>query len=72
LAISLTAPNEEASDEELAVEAFGKGPFDASPTMSIIGGPSPSIAQTNKTWISEQIQSSEGEIARATVSAVSK
>jgi hypothetical protein len=48
-ATSLAAPSEEASDKELAIEASGKGSFDASPTMSITGEPSPSIAQDNST-----------------------
>jgi 5-enolpyruvylshikimate-3-phosphate synthase len=71
-AILLAAPNQEASDEEVAIKASNKGPFDASPTMSIIGEPSPSIAQTNKMWSSEQIRSSEGEIVRVVARAVSK
>jgi hypothetical protein len=71
-ATSLAAPNEVASDKELAIEASGKGPFGASPTMSIIGKPSPSITQANNTRSSKQIRSSEGEIMRAEVSAVSK
>jgi hypothetical protein len=54
LATSLAAPNEEAPDEELAIEASSKGSFDASPMMSITGEPSPSIAQTNKTQSSEK------------------
>jgi hypothetical protein len=35
---------EEASDEDIVVEASRKGAFDASPTMSIIDERSPSIA----------------------------
>jgi hypothetical protein len=34
---TLDAPDEEASNEELVVEAFGKMPFDASPMMSMTG-----------------------------------
>jgi hypothetical protein len=54
-AILLAAPNQEASDEEVAIKASNKGPFDASPTMSITGEPSPSIAQTNKTRSSKKL-----------------
>jgi hypothetical protein len=50
----LGAPNEQAPDEELVVKTFGKGSFDASPTMSITGEPSPYMAQIDKTRSSEK------------------
>jgi hypothetical protein len=71
-AASLAAPHEEASDEELHVEASGKVAFDISPTMSIIGECSSSIAQTNRARSSKQNRSSEGEIARAKTTAAVK
>jgi hypothetical protein len=72
LAASLAASLEEESDEELLVEALGNDAFITSPTMSIAGEPSPSIAQTTKTRSSEQVCSNEGEIVRAIAIAVRK
>jgi hypothetical protein len=64
--------DDEASDEELAIEASSKGPFGASPTMSMIGNLSPSIAKANISWIFNQVNDSEDELARANVGVVCK
>jgi hypothetical protein len=72
LATSLATPNDEASDEELAIEASDKGPFDASPMMSMIGEPSPSITKANNSWRFKQVHGSEGKLVRANVGTVSK
>jgi hypothetical protein len=71
-ATSLEAPDDEAFDEELAVEAFKKGPFGASPTISMTGEPFPSISKANSSQSFEQVHGSEGELARANVGAVIK
>jgi hypothetical protein len=71
-ATSLAAPDDEASDKELAIEASSKGPFGASPTMSMIGNPSPSIAKANISWIFNQVNDNEDELARANVGVVCK
>jgi hypothetical protein len=68
----LAAPDDEASDEELAIEASSKGPFGASPMLSMTGEPSPSIAKANSLRSSKQVHDSEGELVTAKVGAVSK
>jgi hypothetical protein len=62
LATSLATPDDEASDEELAIEASSKEPFIASPTMS----------RTNSSWSFKQVHGSEGKLVRANVDAISK
>jgi hypothetical protein len=70
---NIAAPDDEASNEELAVEVSGKGPFGASPTMSMTSEPSPSITKANRSRSFKQVHGgSEGELARANVGAVSK
>jgi hypothetical protein len=72
LAISLATPDDEASDEELASQASDKGPFSASPMLSMIGEPSPSIAKANSSRSFKQVHGSEGELAIVNIDVVSK
>jgi hypothetical protein len=67
-----SGPDDEASNEELAVEASDKGPFGASPTMSMTGEPSPSITKANSSQSFKQVNGKKGELARPNTIVVSK